>query len=171
MSYLYNHQQFPDYVFNNTNLNYLFVPFNVVFENDFLLELKNFLQKHDISNITIENTEPNEFTFKQEVPVSKMPNSFSECVTAETIKTFNGSTISFYMLTDQSVIYTNEAPGLFAIVLDRHYWIGIIGLSNASDLHFFTQFAEQNMIGHLTANAANGRLTQQLKRKLKTNWR
>ena len=171
MSNLFNYQSFPEYVFRKADLNYLFLPFNVVFDNDFLFRFRKFLEKHNILTISIENVKPNEFQFTSEVSVNQMPNSFKQCVSTDDIKAYGNTTISFQMLTEQGLIYASAAEELFCIVLERNYWIAIIGLSNSSDVHFFTEFAEENIIDHLSNSLNSEQLSQQLIRTAKTNWK
>ncbi|HYF31801.1 MAG TPA: hypothetical protein VD993_11840 [Chitinophagaceae bacterium] len=167
---LYNGKEFPEFIFIRKDLTYLFIEFIFIFQEEFLIRFKKFLDKYQISKIIIENLQPVGCEFYDEVVVQEFPTSFINSVSQDRIKTSLGATISFQMITEQGVIYTKENETLFTIVLDRDCWIAIIGLSRPEDFHFFEDISITNVIQYLTEEFQDEYRAANFSNAVVSNW-
>lgn len=73
---LYNGKQFPDYVFSDNSMSCWFVEFDFVFDEEFWVVFKKFLENSNIVTFIVENVQPKDYTFYDEIYVEQLPTSF-----------------------------------------------------------------------------------------------
>lgn len=96
--------------------------------------------------------------------------SFKAVATTEKPQSYISVPASFYMLTEHALVYTNDNKQPFCIVLDRRYWIAIIGVANAAALHHFAQFSIGDVLDYLSPNFRNDVITDSFRSTLINNW-
>ena len=167
---LYNGKRFPEYVFDRRDVSYVFIEFDAVFDNAFLLGLENFLNNYKLQSVQVKNVEPELFEFNVEIPAVDFARSFKAVATTEKPQSYISVPASFYMLTEHALVYTNDNKQPFCIVLDRRYWIAIIGVANVSALHYFARFSIGDVLDYLSANFRNDVIADSFRSKLIDNW-
>jgi hypothetical protein len=167
---LYNGKSFPEYTFEKKDLSYFFVEFDTVFTDEFLLALQHVLTKNGISTLVVENINPEGYLFKVELPVNNLIDSFKDQVLAEKTQTYINTPVSFSMITESGLIYSNENESLFCLILDRRHWLAILGFSNPADVFNFNNFSIKDVVDYLTAGFVDQKPPDRFFEVLYENW-
>jgi|SRR5688572_6384404 len=165
----YNKKRFPEYVFDGLVKKNLFVDFDIVFSEAFIIVLKKFLTKNQVQTLEITNIVPKAYSFKKKVNVIELPESFIKVTYGLEEQDYIHTKASFYMLTECATICPVDNKDLIVIYLDRLYGLAIFGFSNESDHIFFTDFKLEKLFPHL-AMAFHGSVPNELKKKVQKNW-
>ncbi|MGB8192750.1 MAG: hypothetical protein WCF67_12560 [Chitinophagaceae bacterium] len=167
---LYNNKKFPEFVFSRKDISYLFIEFDTIFEVKFLSRLEQFLEKYNILKIIAENIEPKLYHFIEEIETNNFIESFKASTCTEQSQSYIKTLASFYMLTEQGLIYAKDRTNLFCVVLDRRFWIATVAVSNPADLHYFSEFSIGNVLDYLSMSFKNDVLTDAFKNTLLESW-
>ena len=167
---LYNGKQFPDYIFNQEVLKYLFFEFDFVFTEEFWKIFKKFLERWGIEKLTIENLKPN-YLFIDEINVAELPKSFIESARIEKLEGYFSVKASLYMITEQSAIYSTDNRELFCLFLDREFSLAILGVTDSKYINFFDEVDIKNITEYLKLTFAGKNLPKSFKKLLHANWK
>lgn len=146
---LYNGKQFPDYVFSDNSMSCWFVEFDFVFDEEFWVVFKKFLENSNIVTLIVENVQPKDYTFYDEIYVEQLPTSFLDTACVERSQNYISATASFYMLTEIGQIYSNSNDNNFCIYLDRRYELAIIGFSNSLNVESLNDYIIKDITDYL----------------------
>lgn len=160
----------PEFVFNSTIKKCLFFELNVIFEDDFIIHFKEFLESKNILSITIKNLVPELFIFEKEVLVNNLENSFKDATCKETKQDFVDMGASFYMLVEQGLIFSNQNNEEFCMFLDRETWIAILALKNLNDENYFRELDPVNFMEYVNLTLGDLPGYIEFQKKLKSNW-
>jgi hypothetical protein len=166
---LYNGKRFPEYVFNNRSLTYLFFEFDLIFYEEFWNPFKTFLEEIKIDTIVIENIDP-VYLFKKEINVRELPNSFLQAVNTATLEGYFPCKASLHMITDLSLIYPVAGKDLFCLVLQRGYDLAILGLPNSKHTEIFNGLLIRDLVDYLTISFGGQDVPEHFKDILNSNW-
>jgi hypothetical protein len=169
-SRLYNGKMLPEFVFSATVKHCLFFELNVIFEDDFLTQFKEFLDGNNISSITIKNLTPKLFSFEEEIVVKNLIKSMKDIVHLEVKQDYIAETASFYMLVEQSIIFSAHDNEIFCIYIDRELWVAIFAFNNRSDEKFFIKLGNINIIEYFKLNFKDNTSYAEYSLILESNW-
>jgi hypothetical protein len=167
---LYNGKQFPDYVFKKKGLKFYFFEFNFLFTEDFWKVFKIFLIANDISEIEIVNLQP-DFSFNSKIDVISLPDSFMKLACSEVLEGYFSFKASLYMITENAIIYSTDKTDSFCLVLDRKYWLGILGIFNSKSEELLNDLDIKNISDYLKMSFKDEKLPLNFKNALIENWK
>ena len=168
---LYNGKLFPEYIYDNNLLSCIFLEFDFIFTEEFWIIFRQYLDQNRIIKITIENIQPKDFPFYDEVYVNDLPQSFIDSTCERKMQNYINGSASFYMLTENAMIYSKENKNLFCLFLDRQYDLAILGLSNRNDIDPFNDFIIKDINDYLTIAFKGNEIPQKFKERLNANWK
>jgi hypothetical protein len=168
---LYNGKRFPDYIFSPMASRYLFIEFHFIFTESFAEIFKKFLERNSIYKVLIKNLEPESCYFSDEIKVKDLPASFIESTCTEKIEGYFSFKASLHMITEQSLIYSEEKKELFCIFLDRAFDLAILGFSNPKDVEFFYELSINNLTEYLKMIFGQKGIPESFKEILDRNWK
>jgi hypothetical protein len=167
---LYRGGEFPELVFTDQVVSYLFVEFEFVFSEDFWEVFKRFLNDNNIGSLIVENIEP-AFSFIGNIDVKSLPESFMSLTRAKTIEGYFPTKESLYIVTEETLIYSPENEGLFCIFLDRKVDLGILGFSTPQNAGVVDGFAIKDIVDYLTICFGGKSVPDTFRAKLVKNWK
>jgi hypothetical protein len=167
---LYNGKMLPEFVFNTSTKNCLFFELNRIFENEFIVLFKEFLDSKNILSITIKNLIPELFLFEDEISVNNFESSYYEATQSKIEQNYIAGKASFYMLVEQGIIFNNQDKETFCIFLDREIWVAILALKNVNDLNYFRKLDPINFIEYFNLTLGDLPGYAEYGEKLKSNW-
>ncbi len=166
---LYNGSRFPDYIFKKS-LSCIFIEFDFIFTDEFLMAFKFFLDSKAISEITVQNIEPKDYFFSENISVKELPLSFKKSACVIQRQNYIDIPASFQMLVETGVIHSTESEALFCLFLERGYELAILGLSDVRDIDFFAKVRIENMTGHFRMIFPEKGMPENFEKKLSENW-
>ena len=167
---LYNGEQLPEYIFDKKVSGYVFIDFDVVFSGPFWALFKEYLLKNSCQKITIKNLKPELFSFSEEISTKELPDSFLASTCKEKPQDYIKGDASFYMLTEQGLIYSEENKPLFCLFLHREYTLGILGFSNSADVNTFNEYSIKNINDFLVESFVKIEMLN-FRAKFNQNWK
>jgi hypothetical protein len=168
---LYNGKQFPDYVFFDNSVSCRFVEFDFVFEEEFWAICKRLLAGSEIDRLSVENVQPKDYVFYEEINVEELPKSFFEAATVERSQSYISGSASFYMLTEIGLIYPSGNCNTFCLYLDRRYELAIIGFANSIDTEPLKDFFIKDIADYLTLGFKGREVPENFIERVYTNYK